>query len=193
MIPHASVFEGRLAHYWSPLWLFAIKNNSNNRQNEKKGVAFGCLEFQCGQHTRTLFLERHGNCPAGSELSQNLNTCSVHWYIGYSRRWSWHWWSQIQGPLGWPTRWHASGRLRTWVNMADAVSIKITRIELQPWSKVLGRYQPPSPPESMLEYQLHTVRNGHQLTPTLIRGEGEGGGGGGGTTHNVNDSLEVKQ
>ena len=48
---------------------------------------------------------------------------------------------------------------------------------------------PMSPsPESMLEYQLHTVRNGHQLTPTLIRGEG-----GIVATHNVNDSLEVKQ
>ena len=38
-------------------------------------------------------------------------------------------------------------------------------------------------PRINVEYQLHTVRNGHQLTPTLIRGgggEGEGGGGGGG-------------
>ena len=41
----------------------------------------------------------------------------------------------------------------------------------------------PIPPESMLEYQLHTVRNGHQLTPTLIRGEGGGRGGGGGGHH----------
>ena len=30
---------------------------------------------------------------------------------------------------------------------------------------------PPSP-ESMLKYQLHTVRNGYKLTPTLIQGEG---------------------
>ena len=43
-------------------------------------------------------------------------------------------------------------------------------------------------PESMLEYQLHTVHNGHLLTPTLIRGEG-----GIIATHNVNDSLEIKQ
>ena len=39
-------------------------------------------------------------------------------------------------------------------------------------------------PGAMSEYQLHTVRNGHLLTPTLIQGEGwgvgEGGGGGGG-------------
>ena len=38
--------------------------------------------------------------------------------------------------------------------------------------QVLGRYEFPPSPESMLEYQLHTVRNGHLLTPTLIRGEG---------------------
>ena len=31
----------------------------------------------------------------------------------------------------------------------------------------------PRPLQSMLEYQLHTVRNGHQLTPTLTRGEGD--------------------
>ena len=60
--------------------------------------------------------------------------------------------------------------------------------KLQSWSKVLGRYQFPPSPESMLEYQLHTVRKGHQLTPKLIRGER-----GIVATHNVNGSLEVKQ
>ena len=40
-------------------------------------------------------------------------------------------------------------------------------------------------PESMLEYQLHTVRKGHQLTPKLIRGEGRGG--------IIATRLEVKQ
>ena len=34
-------------------------------------------------------------------------------------------------------------------------------------------------PQSMLENQLHTVRDDHQLTPTLIRVVGGGGGGGG--------------
>ena len=65
---------------------------------------------------------------------------------------------------------------------------EITSRDLQSWSKVLGRYQFPPSPEVMLEYQLHTVRNGHLLTPTLIRGEG-----GILATHNVNDSLEIKQ
>ena len=37
---------------------------------------------------------------------------------------------------------------------------------------MLGRYQFPPSPESMLAYQLYTVRNGHQLTPTLNQGEG---------------------
>ena len=36
-------------------------------------------------------------------------------------------------------------------------------------TKVLGRYQFPPNPVSMLEYQLHTVRDDHQLTPTLIQ------------------------
>ena len=66
--------------------------------------------------------------------------------------------------------------------------VSFDTFDLQSWSKVLGRYRFPPSPESMLEYQLHTVRNGHQLTPTLIRGEG-----GIIATHNVNDSLEVKQ
>ena len=45
---------------------------------------------------------------------------------------------------------------------------------LQSWPKVLGRYQfpPPPPPKSMFGYQLHKVRNRHQITPTLIWGEG---------------------
>ena len=40
----------------------------------------------------------------------------------------------------------------------------------------------------MLEYQLHTIGNGHLLTPTLIRGEG-----GILVPTDVNDSLEIKQ
>ena len=180
MIPHASLRVDSLI-IDLPFGYLPLKTTATTDKTKKKELLSDALNSSVANIPQPYFWSAMVIAPLVQSWARiSTNTCSVHWYIGYSRRWSWHWWSQIQGLLGWPTRWHASGRLRTWVNMADAVSIKITRIELQPWSNVLGRYQPPSPPESMLEYQLHTVRNGHQLTPTLIRGEGEGGGGGGG-------------
>ena len=72
--------------------------------------------------------------------------------------------------------------------VSTQISLYSMHSNLQSWSKVLGRYQFPPSPKSMLEYQLHTVRNGHLLTPTLIQGVG-----GIIATHNINDSLEIKQ
>ena len=42
-------------------------------------------------------------------------------------------------------------------------------------AKRLGTIPIPPSPELMLKYQLHIVRNGQKLIPTLIRGGGGGG------------------
>ena len=64
-----------------------------------------------------------------------------------------------------------SSNIKTKGNWFD-FELAVLQINLPLWSKVLGQYQFPPSPESMLEYQLYTVRDDHQLTPTLIRGEG---------------------
>ena len=67
---------------------------------------------------------------------------------------------------------HTKQQQSTYTIKNKTTIAKHTHTKLQSWSKVLGRYQLPPSPETMLEYQLHTARDDHQLTPTLIRERG---------------------
>ena len=114
-----------------------------------------------------------------------LGIMSVHFFLAHSNHWNCpH--SHVSRSLCTQTH-HCASWCDSCMWGLHCYIFKTT-VDYNHGQKCWDDINPPSP-ESTLEYQLHTVRDDHQLTPTLIQGEG----GIITATHNVNGSLEVKQ